>query len=324
MGSPKSTTAALRETVSKEARAFGTASLRHRAEYWVVRGLLRILGWLPHRAARGLCAILAALSYALWPRLRGVGLRNLQLAYPEWTARERRRVLFQSFQNLGRMLADFAHFPRWNRKNIERLIVYDGYENFQHAQSQGKGLLFLTAHFGSWELGSFAHGVYGHPVNFVVRRLDNPLIDALVDRYRCLSGGRSIEKGDFARQALKALRQGEAVGILMDQNMLPSEGVFVDFFGHTACTTTGPARVVRKTGAPVALGLVIWDSQQRKYRLRFDLVDWIGREDPEEEIVANTAHYTKLLEQYIRRYPEQWLWVHRRWKTRPPGDPPLY
>ncbi len=324
MGLPRSTTATLRKTLSKDVRASRAVSLRHRAEYWLVRSLLGLLGWLPHRVARALCAVLATLSFALWPRLRGVGLRNLQLAYPEWTSRARCRVLFRSFQNLGRMLADFSHFPRWNRKNIERLIVYDGYENFLSAQSQGKGLLFLTAHFGSWELGSFAHGIYGHPVNFVVRRLDNPLIDHLVDRYRCLSGGRSIEKGDFARQALKALRQDEAVGILMDQNMLPSEGVFVDFFGHTACTTTGPARVARKTGAPVTLGLVIWDPQQRKYRLRFDSVEWIAREDPEEEIVVNTAHYAKLLERYVRRYPEQWLWVHRRWKTRPPGEPPVY
>ncbi|MGH9328593.1 MAG: lysophospholipid acyltransferase family protein [Terriglobia bacterium] len=324
MGSLKPTSATVREALPTDGCVSRGAWLRYRAEYAIVRCLLGFLGWIPHRMARALCALLAALSFVFWPRLRSVGLRNLELAYPEWSSAERRRVLFRSFQNLGRMLADFAHFPRWNRENIERFIVYDGYENFLRAQSQGKGLLFLTAHFGGWELGSFAHGVYGHPVNFVVRRLDNPFIDALVDRYRCMSGGRSIEKGDFARQALKALRQGEAVGILMDQNMLASEGIFVNFFGRAACTTTGPARVARKTGAPVALGLVIWDRKQHKYRLRFDCVDWIAREDPEEELVVNTAHYAKLLEEYIRRYPEQWLWVHRRWKTRPPGEPPLY
>ncbi|MGH9375653.1 MAG: lysophospholipid acyltransferase family protein [Terriglobia bacterium] len=299
-------------------------SLRLRLEYWAARGVLEALGRTPHRVTRALCATLAALSYWIWPRLRQTGLWNLELAYPEWTARRRRQVLFASFMNLGRMLADFAHFPHWNRGNIEDLIVYDGYEHFLHASNQGTGLIFLTAHFGSWELGSFAHGIYGHPVNFVARRLDNPLIDSLVTRYRCLSGGRPIEKGDFARQSLRALRRGEAVGILMDQNMLPAEGVFVDFFGRKACTTPSPARMAQKTGVPLLLGLVIWDPALRKYRLRFETIEWTKRGDPAEEVLVNTARFTERLEYYIRQHPEQWLWVHRRWKTRPPEEPPLY
>ncbi|HEX5481080.1 MAG TPA: lysophospholipid acyltransferase family protein [Terriglobia bacterium] len=299
-------------------------SARHRVEYWAVRSVLGLLGLMPHRLARAACAALAALSYWLWPRLRRVGLWNLRLAYPGWTPLQRRRVLFASFQSLGRMLADFAHFPGWNRGNIEQLVVYDGYENYERARRLGKGLIFLTAHFGGWELGSFAHGVYGHPVNFVMRRLDNPLIDSLINRYRCGSGARPIEKSDFARQALRALRRGESVGILMDQNMMPGEGVFADFFGCAASTTTMPARMARKTGSPLVLGLVIWDAKLRKYRLRFDPVEWIAHEDPDEEIALNTANFTKLLEGYIRRYPEQWLWMHRRWKTRPPDEPPVY
>jgi Kdo2-lipid IVA lauroyltransferase/acyltransferase len=301
-----------------------TACFHHRVEYWVARALLACLGRMPHRVARGVCAVLAALGYGLWPRLRRVGLRNLELAYPGWSRHRRRQVLFASFQNLGHMLADFAHFPRWNRANIERRIVYDGYETFARAKDQDRGLLFLTAHFGNWELGSFAHAVYGHPVTFVARKLDNPLIDCLIDRYRSLAGGHSIDKNDFARQTLRALRQGESVGVLIDQNMMASEGVFVDFFGHPACTTTSLARIARKTGAPIILGLVIWDSQLGKYRLRFDAVDWLHRDDPEEEIALNTAHFTRLLERYIRQYPDQWLWMHRRWKTRPPGQPSLY
>ena len=123
---------------------------------------------------------------------------------------------------------------------------------------------------------------------------------------------------------MRALHRGEAVGILMDQNMLPGEGVFVDFFGRAACTTTGPARIARKTGAPIVLGLVIWDASLKRYRLRFEPVEWIKREDPEEEVIVNTSHFTRLIEEYVQRYPDQWLWVHRRWKTQPPGEPPLY
>jgi KDO2-lipid IV(A) lauroyltransferase len=298
--------------------------VRHHLEYLVVAALLRSLGWLPHRLARWAGAVLAALSYRLWPRLRKVGLFNLRLAFPEWSERRRRQVLFGLFQNFGRMVADFAHFPSLNRGNIERLIIYDGFEHFAQAKEQGKGVLFLTAHFGNWELSSFAHGVYGFPLNFIVRELDNPLIDNLINRYRCLSGGRAIEKRDAAREVLRAFQRGEAVGILIDQNMLLAEGVFVDFFGRPACTTPAPARLARRVGVPVVLGLVIWDAKIKKYRLRFDPVEWIRRDDPEEEILVNTANFTRLIEDYIRRYPDQWLWVHRRWKTRPRGEPPLY
>jgi Kdo2-lipid IVA lauroyltransferase/acyltransferase len=299
-------------------------SLRHRLEYLAALSVLKVLGWLPHRLSRAVCACLGALSYWLWPRLRSVGLFNLRLAFPEWPRRARRRVLFGLFQSLGRMLSDFAHFPRWSRENIERLIVYDGFENYAEARKLGKGVLFLTAHFGNWELSSFAHGVYGYPLHFVVRELDNPLIDALINRYRCRSGGAPIEKRDFAFQSLRALKQGEDVGILIDQNMLPAEGVFVDFLGRAACTTSGPARLAQKTGVPIVLGLVIWDSRAKKYRLRFERLEWVQRENPEEEIVVNTARFTARIEEYVRRYPDHWLWVHRRWKTRPPGEPPLY
>ncbi len=299
-------------------------SLSERLQYYAVKSCLVTLGGLPRTLAGPLCGALAALCYWLWPRLRRVGLYNLRLAFPEWTERQRRRIIFGLFQNFGRMLADFAHFPRYNRENIESLIIYDGFENYARAQAQGRGVLFLTAHFGNWELGSFAHGVYGYPCHFVVRRLDNPLIDRLINQYRCLSGGKAIEKCEFARGVLRAFAKGHAVGVLTDQNMLAGEGVFVNFFGRLACTTTGPARVARKTGVPVVLGLVIWDAKLNKYRLRFEAVDWIKRDDPEEEILANTANFTRLIEGYARRYPDQWLWVHRRWKTRPPGEPPLY
>jgi KDO2-lipid IV(A) lauroyltransferase len=318
-GSPRTNAAG-----SDEITSVAPPTWPQRLEYLAASNVLKALGWLPHPLARGVCVLLAAMSYRLWPRLRRVGLFNLRLAFPEWPERARRRVLFGLFRNLGRMFADFAHFPRLNRQNIERVIIYDGFENYARAHSQGKGVLFLTAHFGNWELSSFAHGVYGYPLNFLVRELDNPLIGALIERYRSGSGGRPIEKTGAASQVLRAFKRGEAVGILMDQNMLADEGVFVDFFGRPACTTTAPARLARKAGVPIVLGLVIWDSKLRKYRLRFDPVEWIKGEDPDDEILVNTANFTRLIEEYVRRYPDHWLWVHRRWKTRPPGEPPLY
>jgi Kdo2-lipid IVA lauroyltransferase/acyltransferase len=309
---------------SGEKRVIPRAKFRHKIEYYAARSVLGVLGLLPHSLSRAVCSVLGALSYWLWPRLRRVGMFNLRLAFPDWPERRRRQVLFRLFQNLGRMLADFAHFRHLNRNNIERLVTYEGFEHFARAQSLGKGVLFLTAHFGNWELSSFAHGLYGHPLNFVVRELDNPLMDKLVNHVRSASGGRAIEKRDFAFQTLRALKHGEAVGILMDQNMLPVEGIFVDFFGRPACTTSSPARVVQKTGVPMVLGLVIWNPAIRKYTLKFEPVDWIPRADSEQEIAANTQNFTRLIEEYVRRYPDHWLWVHRRWKTRPPGEAPLY
>jgi len=307
-----------------EARKSKRSAFRHRVEYLAAAGLLRFLGCLPHSITRGICAALAAVVYWVWPRLRRVGLFNLRLAFPDWDERRRRRVLAGLFRGFGRMLADFSHFPRLTRENIEKLIIYDGFENFARAREQGKGVLFLTAHFGNWELSSFAHGLYGYPLNFLVRELDNPLLDSMINRYRCLSGGHAIEKRESAREILRAFQRGEAVGILADQNMLASEGVFVEFFGRLASTTSAPARLARKLGVPIVLGLVIWDDKLKKYRLRFDPVEWIKCDDAEAEILANTANFTRRLEDYVRRYPEQWLWVHRRWKTRPPGEPPLY
>jgi Kdo2-lipid IVA lauroyltransferase/acyltransferase len=311
----------VRSTIDRERRE---PNFRDHIEYLAAAGILRFLGVLPRWLACGVCEILALGSYYLWPRLRAVGLFNLKLAFPEWPESARRRVLVRTFRNLGRMLADFASFPRLNRNNIERLIVYDGFEHYAQARDQGRGVIFLTGHFGNWELSSFAHSLYGYPLNFTVREMDNPRLDALITKYRTLSGGRPVEKNDFARRALQALKQGEAVGVLMDTNMLPAEGIFVDLLGRPACTTTAPARLARKTDAALVLGLAIWDSTLGRYRLRFEPVPWIAHEDAEEEIRLNTAHFTKLLESYIRRYPDQWLWVHRRWKTRPEGEVPLY
>jgi Kdo2-lipid IVA lauroyltransferase/acyltransferase len=299
-------------------------TFRERLEYFAALTVLVFLGGLPHRLARALAAALAVLCFFVWPRLRRVGLFNLRMAFPQWDEGQRRATLFRLFQNFGRMLADFARFPRLNRSNIERLIVYDGFEHFERARALGKGVLFLTAHFGNWELSSFAHGLYGFPCAFVVRNLDNPLMNALINRYRSMSGGRPIEKRDFASQSLRAFQRREAVGILMDQNMLESEGIFVDFFGRAASTTPGPARLAQKTGVPIVLGLVIYDREVGRYRLRFQPVEWIRASDPKEEIRVNTQNFTRLIEDAVRLHPDHWLWVHRRWKTRPPGEPQLY
>jgi len=247
------------------------------------------------------------------------------LAFPEMSKRDRRRLLRGEFISLGRQLAEFCLFPRYTRENVSRVVVYEGFENFERAYARGKGVLFLTAHLGAWELSAFAHSLQGHPLSIVMRSLDNPYVDALLQRYRTMHGNRTVDKDDFVRGLLAAMRAGETVGILMDTNMTPPQGVFVDFFGIPACTASGLARIALRTDAAVVPGFTVWDAKLRKYILRFDqAVELIRTADNEADIVANTAKFTQVIEDIIRRCPDQWLWVHRRWKTRPEGQPPLY
>ena len=224
-----------------------------------------------------------------------------------------------------RQLAEVALFPKYTRENVNKVVVYDGFENFERAFARGKGVLFLTAHLGAWELSAFMHSLHGHPLHVVMRPLDNPYLDRLTRRYRTMHGNSMVDKDDFVRGLLSAMKAGETVGILMDTNMTPPQGVFVDFFGIPACTASGLARIALRTDAAVVPGFTIWDSALRKYRLRFDppvILVRTGNDDA--DAVANTARFTKIVEDYVRRYPDQWLWVHRRWKTRPEGQPPLY
>ncbi len=263
--------------------------------------------------------------YCVHARLRRVGLRNLDIAFPAKNKKEKKRILRALFLGMGRQLAEFCLFPRYTTENVSRIGVYDGFQNLADAMARGKGVLFLTAHFGGWEIGSFVHSLQGHPINIVVRPLDNPLVDAMVDRYRSRHGNRTVSKQDFARALLTLLRHGEVVAILMDTNMTPPQGAFVDFFGVPACTATGMARVALHTDAAVVPAFTVWDKALGKYKIRFDAaLPLIRTGNDEADAVANTAAFTKVIQDYATRYPEQWLWVHRRWKTRPPGEPGVY
>lgn len=293
--------------------------------YAVVWCLLTLTSAFPRPAARAMAVMLARLLFALTPKLRKTAEFNLELAFPQWTAPQRENTIRGMIHSLGWMAAEFAHMPRYTRNNIKDVIVLDGHENFLEGQRRGKGVLFLTAHMGAWELSSYAHALYGYPLHYMARPLDNARLDALVNRYRSRSGNSPIFKNESARAMLKILKDAGTIGILADQNTMRGEGAFVDFFGTPACTTTGIARVALHTGASVVPGYAVWDESLKKYRLRFEPpLELIRTGDTERDVVENTQRFAKVTEEIIRKHPEQWVWVHARWKTRPAGDPPLY
>jgi KDO2-lipid IV(A) lauroyltransferase len=299
--------------------------MRRKLEYAAAWPFLKIMGILPRRLARAFAIGVAQIVYFLHFRLRQVGMRNLAMVFPEKSEAERTRILRGEFTSLGRQLAELCQFPRYTPKNIDEIVVYDGLENYERAYARGKGVLFLTAHFGGWELSAFAHSLHGHWLHVVMRPMDNPYLDRLLQSYRTMYGNKVVPKDDFVRGLLAAMRAGETVGILMDTNMTPPQGVFVDFLGIQACTASGLARIALRTDAAVVPGFTIWDESLEKYRLRFDpSVDLVRTGDLEADIIANTQKFTKVIEEYVMKYPDQWLWVHRRWKTRPEGEAPLY
>src|SRR5580704_15557704 len=262
------------------------------------------IAWMP-----GLAGLYVKLLDLAIPRLRATARRNLEIA-----GLTEDGIVDGVFRSIARIVGSFAQFPKITRANVHEWIRYDGLENFQNALNCGRGVLVATAHLGNWELSAFTHALMTGPMRIVVRPLDNPMIDAVVERYRSLSGNPIIQKKDAARDILRALKSGEAVGILIDQNTTPDQGVFVDFFGVKACAGSAFVKLAHHTGAPVVPGFALWSGQERRYILRFyPPVEMSG------EVIEDTQRVHRQLESVIRQYPDQWLWIHRRWKTRPPG-----
>jgi KDO2-lipid IV(A) lauroyltransferase len=295
------------------------SALRNWLEYGATLAAIQSLQWAPLPVARWLARVYArALDLAL-PRLRRVALRNLSIALPELGAARHKQIVDGVFRSIARVLVTFAKFPSIGRENVKQWIRCEGAGHVEEALRQGRGVLFATAHMGNWELSAFAWALLAAPMHVVVRPLDNPLIDALVERRRGLSGNRMIGKREYARSILKALAANQAVGILVDQNAAADDGAFIDFFGVKACAGVGFAKLAARSGAAVIPGFALWEESEQRFVLRFEPpVPITG------DAVRDTQAVQTALEQTIRRYPDQWLWLHRRWKTRPPGDAGIY
>jgi len=298
-------------------------SKKHRLQIWleyaVAFALVQLLRRLPWSGANFAARAVTRVLDRAAPRMRQVAQKNLSCALPALSPEQRGRIADGVFESIARLLVALARFPSLNRSNISEWIRYEGLEHYQAAKRKGRGVLIATAHLGNWELSAFGHALLTEPMDVMVRPLDNPLIDRLVARRRTLSGNRLIDKRDAARAVLKSLRKNSAVGILIDQNTAASEGVFVDFFGVRACAGTGLVKLAHHSGAPVILGFALWEERSRRYVLRFyPPLEMTG------DVAADTQRLHSRLEAVIREYPDQWMWIHRRWKTRPSGEPRFY
>ncbi len=285
-------------------------------EFLAARVALATLAIGPRGLSEYLARFYVKLLDLVVPRLRRTAFRNLSMAMPE---ADQKAIVRGSFHSIARVLVAMARFHEITKENVHDWIRYDGLEHFEDSLKRGKGVLFATAHLGNWELSAFAHALMASPMHFVVRALDNPRIDSLVLRLRTLSGNQVIEKRDFARGILRALYNNEAVGILIDQNMSLDDGIFVDFFGIPACVDKSFAKLAARSGAAIIPGFAFWSDQERKYILKFYPPLYASG-----DLQADTQSIHAQLEAAIREHPEQWLWMHRRWKTRPAGEAPLY
>lgn len=298
-------------------------------EYALAKSILVFLGVLPRRAAVGFGFGVSWFGYRVLGKLRRVGMRNLELAYPEMAEAESEALLKGSFRSLGRTLGIVGGFAGISRNNLEEIIECDFDPEFEaefaRIRQEKRGVIILTGHIGNWELFALAYSILFEPSNLLSRKMDNPRIDAMVESLRSSFGNRQIDKMNSAGPILRILNKGESVGILADVNSHPKEGVFVPFYGIEACTTAGVAMLAQRSNALIVPLFAVWDEAKGKYSMINEkIIEPANTGDRKADIETTTAEFTAALERVIRRYPDQWIWIHRRWKTRPPGAPELY
>jgi KDO2-lipid IV(A) lauroyltransferase len=277
--------------------------------------ILSLFGGIPRGLRRGLFIMLARLFYHLAPRHRLIALHNLKLAFPEKDMAELVHTAWGVYRNMALVAAEFFDIPSLTPERLEKVIEVEGMEHYEAALKKKKGLLMFGAHFGNWELGAAAAALLLKPVMIIYRPLDNGVLDALVNGVRSSTGNVPLPKERAMRPMLRYLKDNGIIGLLIDQNVDWYEGVFVDFFGRPACTTDGLALLALHTEAPVMPTFLVRVGGGR-YRLVIgEEVQIVRTGDHQADVQANTQIFTKIIEDMVRRYPDQWLWVHQRWKT---------
>ena len=298
---------------------------RAQIEYLPVAALLRLFAAMPLQRALQVGASLGSVVARGDLGNRPIALKNLEIAFPEMDSEARSKILLAMYRNWGRVLAEWPHAGKLNRANIENYVTYDGIENLEHALklAERHGVLVLTAHYGNFELLPLAHSMYGYPLAMVHRPLRNPFIDQQIRRVRTSFGAEIVERKQAGLSVVKYLRQKWHVAAALDLDV--RNGVFVDFFGTNACTSDALARIAKATRAPVVPAFMVREGESARHRITvLPAIEMVSTRDREADIRENTQRMTATIEMMIRRHPEHWNWIHRRWKTRPPGEARFY
>ncbi len=288
-------------------------------EYLAVRALLTLLRLLPFPLARRLAEIIGLACGSLVSKWRTVAETNLRRALPALSADERRQVRHGVYRNLGRVVLALAKVPGWGERELRTHVRFVGLEHFHSAEAAGRGVMLLTAHLGNWELGALAHGAAVGPLHVMVRPIENRRVDRLIERLRSAHGNRVISKHNAAREVLRALQENGTVGILADQSAVAEEAVFVEFFDQTASTHKGFAQLAMRSGAAVLPAVAWWNAAEKRHIVEYGpALEVVRSENPQLDIVENTRRFQRAIEERVRAHADQWLWIHRRWKTRAP------
>ena len=271
---------------------------------------------IPLSLRRILAVFIARLSYYISLKHRLIAIHNLMRSFPDRTLKEIIRLAKESYISFTLVIVDFFDIPCLNKDNLHQWISIEGLDNYTEACKEGKGVLIFSAHFGNWEIGNAALAIVTRPLIFVYRVLDSPLLERVITGVRASYGNVSLPKDKAMRPMIRLLKNGASINLLIDQNVTWYEGVFVDFFGRKACTTPGLALLALHTKAPV-LPVFTRRLPDGKYLLEIGKkVEIVRSENREADILINTQNFTKIIEEHIRQYPEQWFWVHQRWKTK--------
>ncbi len=295
-------------------------------EELAVRFFIGLIGLFPYTTALGIGKFIGRTVIRLFPKFAKTANRNLEIAFPGISGEEKRRIVTGTFESLGRHLGFVSQIKKFEIADIHKYVEVVGKEeNFDPADRTSKGILFFTGHFGSWEVFNLLPPAFGHHINILVRRIDNDLVERYVDSLRTKFGSVTLGKREAPRKMFKILENGETLGILADLNAQLHDGVFVDFFGVPAATTASIAKLALKTDAIILPAFAVWEEEREKYVVYLEPpITYEKTDDAERDISEITQKVTEVIEKYVRRYPEQWLWIHKRWQTRPRGEKGLY
>ncbi len=298
-------------------------------EYAATRVAFAILGLLPRGLAIALGIGLMRLVPFVLTSLRRTGMRNLEIAFPEKSDAERTEILAGTFENLGRVLGELSQVNKLSKEKFAEIIDFelDAESKYVYARNkaEGRGVLITTGHLGNWEMLVLGFAALYEPISYLARPLDNPKIDALLNERRTRFGNNPINKTNSAMMAIRILREGGILGILSDVNAHPKEGVFVPFFGVQACTASGAAMMAIRADSFIFPTFCVWDRDIKRYKfVHGPLLEPSKTGDLKRDIIETTAAYTAEIEKIIRSYPDQWMWIHKRWKTRPKGEADIY